>query len=250
MGGCSREHQRTERPVEGSDSRELTACREEANQRFPHPGVQVVSSKYPMSNSDPLEPDQPNARRALEFVVVSGLPRSGTSLMMHMLSAGGWPIMADNERPADSDNPDGYFEWEGIKQLRQRPDIIREAEGKVVKIISTHIALLPNRHRYRVIFMQRPIEQIVDSQFRMVARRKGKSDDAAQMPDEERQAMIKRLRSHAEWTVEHLRVAPNFELLEVDYPALVAQPSDWVAKIAAFAGKPDLPAAGLEKMKA
>lgn len=203
-----------------------------------------------MSNSDPNEPEQPSARRAADLVVVSGLPRSGTSLVMHMLAAGGWTVMADNERPADPDNPDGYFEWEGIKQLRQRPDIIREADGKVVKIISTHIALLPNRHHYRVIFMQRPIEQVVDSQFRMVARRKGKSDDAAQMPDEERQAMSKRLRAHAEWTVEHLRMAPNFELLEVDYPALVSNPAEWARKIAAFAGKPDLPAAGLQKMQA
>ena len=203
-----------------------------------------------MTSPDALEPEQPNARRALDFVMVSGLPRSGTSLLMHMLSAGGWPIMADNERAADTDNPDGYFEWEGIKQLRQRPDIIREADGKVVKVISMHLALLPNRHHYRVIFMQRPIEQVVDSQFKLIARRKGRADDAPQIPDEERQAMIKRLRSHAEWTVEHLRVAPNFELLEVDYPELVAKPDEWVQKIAAFAGKPDLPAAAREKMKA
>jgi hypothetical protein len=203
-----------------------------------------------MTNSDPLEPDPSSARRGLDFVLVSGLPRSGTSLLMNMLAAGGWPIMADNERPADPDNPEGYFEWEGIKQLRQRPDIIREAEGKVVKVISTHLALLPNRHRYRVIFMQRPIEQVVDSQFRMLARRKGKGDENAQMPEEERQAMIKRLRSHADWTVEHLRVAPNFELLEVDYPALVAKPDEWVKRISVFAGKPDLPSAELDKMKA
>ncbi len=209
-----------------------------------------LDPKYPMSNDASLEPEQPNARRALDFVLVSGLPRSGTALMMQMLAAGGWPIMADNERAADADNPDGYFEWEGIKQLRQRPDIIREAAGKVVKIISMHLALLPNRHRYKVIFMQRPIEQVVDSQFKMIARRKGRADDASQIPDEERQAMIKRLRSHAEWTVEHLRVAPNFELLEVDYPALVSQPSDWVPKIAAFAGRADLTAEAQNRMKA
>ena len=62
--------------------------------------------------------------------------------------------------------------------------------------------------------------------------------------------MIKRLRSHAEWTVEHLRVAPNFELLEVDYPALVEKPLEWVGKVADFAGKPGLSAAELDKMKA
>jgi hypothetical protein len=217
---------------------------------FPREPIQRLDHQPPMTNPDSTEPEQPNARRALDFVLVSGLPRSGTSLMMQMLAAGGWPIMADNERPADADNPEGYFEWEGIKQLRQRPDIIREADGKVVKVISMHLALLPNRHRYRVLFMQRPIEQVVDSQFRMIARRKGRSEDASQIPDEERQAMIKRLRSHAEWTVEHLRVAPNFQLLEVDYPALVARPGDWVAKIADFAGRPNLPEATRNKMKA
>ncbi len=203
-----------------------------------------------MSQSDLPGPEPLHPRRALDFVLVSGLPRSGTSLMMQMLSAGGWPVMADRERAADLDNPEGYFEWEGIKQLRQRPDIIREADGKVVKVISMLLPLLPNRHRYRVIFMQRPIEQVADSQFRMIAHRKGRGDDAAPTPEEERQAMIKRLRSHAEWAVEHLRVAPNFELLEVDYPSLVANPGEWVAKIAAFAGRPETPAALLEQMKA
>lgn len=195
------------------------------------------------------ESDPPNSRRSLDFVLVSGLPRSGTALMMEMLSAGGWPIMVDRERAPDSDSPEGHYEWEGIKQLRQRPEVIREAEGKVLRVVSTLLPLLPNRHRYRVLFMQRPIEQVVDSQFRMIARRKGRSEDPANTPAEERQAMIKRLRAHAEWSVEHLRVAPNFEMFEVDYPALIAKPDDWVARIAAFAGRPDTPVAILEQMK-
>ena len=202
--------------------------------------------------TDPAHPapEPPNARRALDFVLVSGLPRAGTSLMMQMLAAGGWPIMADRERPPDLDNPEGYFEWEGVKHLRQRPDIIREAEGKVVKVVSMLLPLLPNRHHYRVIFMQRPIEQVVDSQFRMIARRKGRPEDPTQTHHEERNAMIKRLRSHADWTVEHLRVAPNFELFEVDYPKLVEDPGAWVSRIAAFAGRPELPTAMQEQMKA
>ena len=202
-----------------------------------------------MSNLVPPESDPPSARRSLDFVLVSGLPRSGTALMMEMLAAGGWPVMVDRERVPDADNPDGHYEWEGIKQLRQRPEIIREAEGKVVRVVSTMLPLLPNRHRYRVLFMRRPIEQVVDSQFRMIARRKGRSEDPSNTPDEERQAMIKRLRAHADWSVEHLRVAPNFELFEVDYPGLVEKPDDWVAKIATFAGRPDAPAAILEQMK-
>lgn len=200
-----------------------------------------------MSESATLEPGSATPKRALDLVLVSGLPRSGTSLMMQMLAAGGWPLLHDSERPADADNPEGYFEWEGIKQLRTRPDILREAEGKVLKVVSMMMPLLPNKHSYRVIFMQRPVEQVAESQFRMISRRRGK-DAYEPVAEEERAAMEKRLFSHADWTVEHLRVAPNITLLEVDFPALVAEPRAWVQRIAEFAGKPELPAETLEKM--
>lgn len=202
-----------------------------------------------MTDPAPPEPGPPSPRRPLDFVLVSGLPRSGTSLMMQILAAGGWPIMQDSERPADADNPEGYFEWENIKQIRTRPEILRDAEGKVIKVISTLLALLPGRHHYRVIFMNRPIEQVAESQFRVIARRRHRPEESV-VPDEERSVMEKRLRTHAEWTVEHLRMAPNFELLEVDFPALVAKPQDWVARIAAFAGRPETDAATLARMAA
>ena len=67
------------------------------------------------------------------IAIVSGLPRSGTSLMMQMLAAGGMPVLSDGERQADTDNPKGYFEWERIKRLPKDPACIVEAEGKVVK---------------------------------------------------------------------------------------------------------------------
>lgn len=199
--------------------------------------------------SEPAQPElgSTSPRRALQFVLVSGLPRSGTSLLMQMLAAGGWPVMHDSERPADADNPEGYYEWDDLKQLRTRPDILREAEGKVVKVISMFLTLLPNKHTYKVIFMRRPIEQVADSQFRVNARRRHKAEDAA-VPDEERSAMEKRLRTHSEWIGEHLRITPNFQVLEVDYPSLVAEPSEWVARIAAFAGKPDLDEDSLARM--
>jgi hypothetical protein len=70
------------------------------------------------------------------ITIVSGLPRSGTSLMMQMLDAGGLPVLSDGERQPDTDNPKGYLEWERIKQLPKDPSLIAEAEGKVVKVIS------------------------------------------------------------------------------------------------------------------
>jgi hypothetical protein len=109
------------------------------------------------------------------ITVVSGLPRSGTSLMMQMLDAGGMPVLSDGERKADTDNPKGYLEWERIKQLPKDPSLIAEAEGKVVKVISQLILSLPMDHEYRVIFMQRPLPEVLKSQDEML-RRRGSAD--------------------------------------------------------------------------
>jgi hypothetical protein len=105
------------------------------------------------------------------ITIVSGLPRSGTSLMMQMLAAGGLTILSDGERKADTDNPRGYLEWERIKQLPKDPTCIAEAEGKVVKVISQLLLALPAGHDYRIIFMQRPLPEVVKSQDKMLVRR-------------------------------------------------------------------------------
>lgn len=105
------------------------------------------------------------------ITVVSGLPRSGTSLMMQMLSAGGLQVLTDGERQADTDNPRGYFEWERIKLLPRQPNCIAEAEGKAVKVISQLLFALPPGREYRVIFMQRPLAEVVASQTEMIHRR-------------------------------------------------------------------------------
>ena len=102
------------------------------------------------------------------ITIVSGLPRSGTSLMMQMLESGGLPVLCDGERKADTDNPKGYFEWERIKQLPKDPSLIAEAEGKVVKVISQLILSLPADHDYRIVFMQRPLPEVLKSQDKML----------------------------------------------------------------------------------
>ena len=112
------------------------------------------------------------------ITIVSGLPRSGTSLMMQMLDAGGLPALSDGERKADTDNPKGYLEWERIKQLPKDPSLIAEAEGKVVKVISQLILSLPSGHEYRVILMQRPLPEVLKSQDEML-RRRGNADSYA-----------------------------------------------------------------------
>ncbi len=105
------------------------------------------------------------------ITIVSGLPRSGTSLMMQMLVAGGMAPLSDGERQADADNPRGYLEWERIKQLPTDPGCIAEAEGKVVKVISRLLLALPAGYEYRVIFMQRPLPEVLASQDQMLRRR-------------------------------------------------------------------------------
>src|SRR5271155_5970790 len=105
------------------------------------------------------------------ITIVSGLPRSGTSLMMQMLAAGGMPILSDGERQADVDNPRGYLEWERVKQLPKDPSCIAEAEGKAVKVISLLLLSLPEGHEYRVIFMHRPLPEVLASQDVMMRNR-------------------------------------------------------------------------------
>jgi hypothetical protein len=105
------------------------------------------------------------------ITVVSGLPRSGTSLMMQMLVAGGMTAVTDGERQADSDNPRGYYEWEKIKLLPREPACIAEAEGKAVKVISQLLFALPAGREYQIIFMQRSLAEVVASQTEMIRRR-------------------------------------------------------------------------------
>ena len=91
--------------------------------------------------------------------------------MMQMLVAGGMTPLADGERVADADNPRGYLEWERIKQLPSDPACIAEGEGKVVKVISRLLLSLPAGYEYRVIFMQRPLPEVLASQDQMLRRR-------------------------------------------------------------------------------
>jgi hypothetical protein len=105
------------------------------------------------------------------ITVVSGLPRSGTSLMMQMLAAGGMPLLTDRERQPDIDNPRGYCEWEPIKLLPKEPHRIDQAEGKAVKIISQLLLSVPRGRSYKLIFMERPLPEVLASQDEMLKRR-------------------------------------------------------------------------------
>ena len=103
------------------------------------------------------------------ITVVSGLPRSGTSLMMQMLRTGGLTCLTDELREADISNPKGYFEFEKVKGLRADNSWLPEAKGKVIKIISHLLSCLPPELNYKIIFMERDLGEVLASQRKMLA---------------------------------------------------------------------------------
>jgi hypothetical protein len=160
--------------------------------------------------------------------IVSGLPRSGTSLMMQMLAAGGMPVLSDGERRADIDNPKGYLEWERIKQLPKEPGLIAEAEGKVVKVISQLLLSLPPGHEYRVIFMQRPLPEIMASQDEML-RRRGTYEAGV-----DNSVVAGAFRDHLYKVHSWLTSQPDVKVLRVPYHEVLSGPKVTAENVAKF----------------
>lgn len=150
--------------------------------------------------------------------VVSGLPRSGTSLMMQMLHAGGLPVLADQQRVADENNPRGYFEYEPVKRLRSDRSWLPLARGRAVKIIHLllHDLLLDGSMRYRIIFMQRPLSEVLASQQAMLQREGRAGADPAVL----RRAFEGQLAQLHAW----LSAQPDVRVLHVDYHRVLAEP--------------------------
>lgn len=163
--------------------------------------------------------------------IVSGLPRSGTSMMMKMLEAGGIPPMTDKIREADSDNPKGYYEFERVKQM-DKGDIawMVDAQGKVVKVISQLLKYLPSDYEYRVIFMRRNMNEILASQKKMLINR---GEDPNKAPDEEISALFEK---HLQSVVSWLRLQPNVETLYVHYRDMLTNPEPHVEQVNRFLG--------------
>ena len=166
------------------------------------------------------------------ITIVSGLPRSGTSLMMQMLVAGGMTALSDGERQADIDNPKGYLEWERIKQLPKDPTLIAEAEGKVVKVISQLLLSLPLTYVYRIVFMQRPLAEVLKSQEQMLQRR-GTADTSV-----DASAMTRAFQNHLYEVNTWLNGKPNFEVLRVQYHHLLNEGHETCQRISTFLNLP------------
>jgi hypothetical protein len=164
--------------------------------------------------------------------IVSGLPRSGTSLMMSMLAAGGLDVMTDQLRTADDDNPVGYFEFEDVKKLiRGENSWLAGANGKAVKVISTLLPYLPDGYHYRIIFMRRTMEEVLASQRKMLINR-GENPD--KVSDDQMAEMFKKdLQQSERWINSHAHLAPR---IDVNYTQLIANPEPLVAEINRFLG--------------
>src|SRR5438105_1498707 len=105
-----------------------------------------------------------------EIIIVSGLPRSGTSLMMQMLASGGVEVVTDNLRSADTDNPRGYYEFEQVKKVKQDQSWLPSCRGKAFKMVALLLLELPPTEKYRVVFMDRDLEEVLTSQEKMLER--------------------------------------------------------------------------------
>ncbi len=160
------------------------------------------------------------------ILVVSGAPRSGTSMMMRMLALAGVPVLTDGVRAADASNPLGYFEWEPAKRLATQPDLITRAEGKVVKLVSPLLEHLPASRTYTVVFMRRDARAILASQERMIAASGGE-------PGRIEAAELER---HIEDTLTWARRQSNLRLIELNFDTLLAEPEQQVTHLLEFIG--------------
>jgi hypothetical protein len=170
---------------------------------------------------------------AHDFVtLVSGLPRSGTSMMMRMLEAGGMPVLADHLRTADEDNPEGYYEFERVKKIEHDTAWLDEARGRVVKMISALLKHLPPEYRYKIVFMRRDLEEVLASQREMLIRRGKPADSTGDA------RMAEYFTSHLHRVESWLAEQPNVEVLYVSYNELMEDPEAHCARVAQFLGPP------------
>jgi len=161
-----------------------------------------------------------------DIIVVSGLPRSGTSLMMQMLHEGGMEALTDECRQADTDNPRGYYEFERAKSIKRDSTWIPQARGKVVKMVSALLYDLPPNERYRVIFMQRTLDEVLRSQEKMLLR--------LNQPTAPIEKMKSAFTVHLERLFKWLPAQKHIQLLTVSYNDLMSNAQQEVVRVAAF----------------
>ncbi|MBN2040300.1 MAG: sulfotransferase domain-containing protein [Spirochaetes bacterium] len=150
-----------------------------------------------------------------DIIIVSGLPRSGTSMMMQMLEAGGLDIMTDGKRTADDNNLKGYYEFEKTRKIKNDISWIQDCGGKAVKIVSPLLYFLPEQNRYRIIFMERDMREIINSQNKMLERL---NNAGSGLSDKE---MILKNRNHIKDIKEWISARNNMDVIYINYNEVI-----------------------------
>jgi len=171
----------------------------------------------------------PSSESTAPITIVSGLPRSGTSMVMQMLAAAGLPILTDQRRTADESNPRGYLEYELVKNLRNDNSWLSTARGKAVKIITQLLPSLPMQHQYRILYVERDLDEVLASQRKMLAR----AGQESRIDDEQ---LRRTFSSQASRIRRWLARQPNVKLLTLEYRQIIADPAHAAATIANFLG--------------
>lgn len=165
------------------------------------------------------------------ITVVSGIPRSGTSLMMQMLGAGGADLLVDGLREPSEDNPRGFFEYEPVRDLRQDASWVFKAQGMAIKIIALMLDSLPRNLSYKVVLMRRDLREVVASQAKMLERlgQRGPGLDA--------DALIGLFQRQMEDAERLLQQDPAFEGMTLDYGELIREPDAAASRVDTFLGR-------------
>ena len=164
------------------------------------------------------------------IVVVTGLPRSGTSMMMKMLAAGGIPILTDGIRAADADNQAGYFELEVVKRIESDAGWLMEARGKAIKVVSPLLERMPRCFRYSAVVMHRDITEILASQRKMMSQQGHAPDDVP--PEKMAAVFVDHLRAIERW----LARQPHFTAISMNYNRLLVSPGPELARLNHYLG--------------
>jgi len=162
------------------------------------------------------------------IILVSGLPRSGTSMMMQMLEAGGIELIVDHIRKADEDNPKGYYEFEKTKQLDKDSPWLENASGKAVKVISMLLYELPMDKKYKIIFMKRKMDEVLASQNKMLKRRGQPADSV------DDQVMTEKFNKHLKKISKWLNKQKTMEIIFISYNDVISSPMKQSKKINRF----------------
>jgi hypothetical protein len=185
-----------------------------------------------VSVPDPLTSQASAPRIDNSIIVVSGLPRSGTSMLMRMIAAGGVPLVLDDVRPADVDNPHGYFEFTPVKALHKpgNKEWLGAAQGKAIKVISFLLPHLPAEYHYKIIFIRRNLKEVLASQKKMLEHR---GEPGGVASDDE---MASTFAAHLTLVQNLLATRRNCDVLYVDHRQAIEDPAQVASTVNEFLG--------------